>query len=103
MYLARKMKLDPRVIGSLGIQEPLALCEVNEVAVFVAGDIVGLEFNELVKLFGIIAGNPAGLIKRNAVELYRCAVLMQQSILDHLELQFSNATNNFLIPAKLSE
>ena len=40
MDLARKMKLNLRVVRSLGVQEPFALREVNKVAVFVAGNII---------------------------------------------------------------
>ena len=40
MNLARKMKLNLRVIRSLRIQEPFTLGEVNQVTIFIAGDIV---------------------------------------------------------------
>ena len=40
MDLARKMKLNLRVIRALSVQEPFTLREVNKVAVFVAGNIV---------------------------------------------------------------
>ena len=77
MYFAGKMKLNPRVVRTLGIQEPFALSQVHEVTVFVFGNIGLFLFYKIFQLFGIGTGEPAGFIKRQAVHLNGCAILLQ--------------------------
>ena len=58
------MKLDIGIIGDLGIQEPFALRQVNDVPVLVFGDVGLLEAGKFFQLFGISAREPGGFIKR---------------------------------------
>ncbi len=46
MYLTRKVKLNIRVIGAFGIQEPFALCQVHQVAILIGSNIVRFEAGE---------------------------------------------------------
>ena len=56
MYFWSEMKLDIRVIISLGIQEPLALGQVNNMAIFIFRDIGLLEPRKVKQLFLVMAG-----------------------------------------------
>jgi len=64
MYFRREMELDGGIIGPLRIQEPFALRQVDNVAILVLGDIRMFETGELLQLFGVRTGDPAGLIER---------------------------------------
>jgi hypothetical protein len=103
MDLRSKMKFDLRVIGPFRIQKPFALRQINQVAVLVFGDIGMFKTGKILQLFGVFAGDPAGLIKWHRIELHRCAIFMQQPVLDHLELQFPYTADDLLIAAILGE
>jgi hypothetical protein len=77
MYFARKMKLNIRVIGTLGIQEPFTLRQVYQVTIFIGGNIVGFEPGKIFQFPVIGTGDPAGFVVRHGPELARGAILLQ--------------------------
>src|SRR4051794_8029240 len=83
MNLRSKMKLYFRVVIAFGIEEPFALRKIDQVAIFVLCNIGGFKTDKFFQLFRIGAADPAGLVKRNAVENNRGAVFVQQPVLDH--------------------
>jgi hypothetical protein len=76
MYLTGKMEFNIRIIGSFCIEKPFALCQVYFIAIFIECGIGHFKPNKVFKFFSILTGNPAGFIKRQRVELYRCALLL---------------------------
>src|ERR1017187_5383788 len=98
-----KMKFNFGVIISLRIQIPFALSEVNQISVFIFGNIRVFETDKIFQLFFVFTRYPASLIKWQTIKLYRCAVLMQQTVLNNFKLQFPHATDYFFIAAKLRE
>src|SRR5258705_10741434 len=103
MYFAGEVKLNIGVVISFCIQEPLTLCQVNQMAIFILCNIRLLESCKLKQFFLIIAGDPASFVKWKSIKLNRCAVFMQQAILDHFKLQLSHTTDDLFISAKLCE
>src|SRR6185369_7633334 len=103
MYLTGEVKFNFRVVISFSIQVPFTLCQVNQMAIFILCNICLLESCKLQEFFLILTGDPTGLVKRQSIKLNRCAVFMQQAILDHFKLQFSHTTNDLFISAKLCE
>ena len=86
MYLRGKMEFDVGVVDPFGIQEPFALRQVDRIAVFILRNIGVLETGKVLQFFGIRAGDPAGFVKWQGIELYRCPVFMQEPVLNDLEL-----------------
>jgi hypothetical protein len=76
MDLRGKMELDLGVIGSLCIQKPFTLSEVDKVTVLVFGNIGVFETGEIFQFFGILARDPAGLEERLGIKLHRGAVFV---------------------------
>src|SRR5882724_1535490 len=103
MNFGSEMEFDLRVVDPFGIQEPLALRQVDRIAILVFGDIGVLEARKIFQFPRILAGQPAGFKKRQSIELHRCAVFMQEAILDHLELKFPDTTDDLLITPILGE
>src|SRR5687768_2859422 len=101
MHLTCKMKFNIGVIISFCIQEPFALCKVNQVPVLIHRNISRFKAYEFLELFRIVAGDPAGFIKRQVVKLNFCSILMQETVLNYFELQFTNTSNNFFNAAVL--
>jgi hypothetical protein len=64
MYLTRKMKFYSRIVISLGIQEPLALCQVNKVPIFINSCVRLFKPRKLFELAWIFTCYPTGFIKR---------------------------------------
>jgi len=62
-----------------------------------------LEPGKILQFFRVFAGNPAGFIKGQRIELNRSAIFMQKAILNDLKLQFTNTADDFLIAAVLGE
>ena len=77
MDLRGEMELDPGIIGPFRIQEPFALRQIDQVSIFVLGDIGVFEPGKIFQLPRIVARYPAGLIEWHRIELYRCSILMQ--------------------------
>ena len=103
MYFRRKMKFNIGVVGLLRIQEPFALRQVHRVTVLVFRRIGLLEAEKILQFLRVPGGQPASLVKRQAVEHNRGAVFMQQTVLDHFKLQFTHAANDLFISAKLGK
>src|ERR1700722_1829621 len=62
-----------------------------------------LEPRKVFQLPGIVARDPAGFIKRQGIELHGRAILMEQTVLDHLELQLTYAADDLFVAAILRE
>src|SRR6478735_9187157 len=103
VYFTRKMKLNIWVVGAFGVQEPLALGQVNQVAVFIGSNVVRFKAGKLIQLFGVGTGYPAGFVIRHCPEFARSAILLQQAVLNYLKLQVAHATNDLFITTKLGE
>src|SRR5262249_50963977 len=103
MNFRSKMEFDRRIVGALSIEEPFALCEVYEEAVLVLGDIRMFEPDEVLQFLRVRTGNPAGLVERLRIELNGRSVFMQQPVLDDLELQFADTTDDLFVAAELGE
>src|SRR6188768_2769351 len=103
MHFTREMKLDPGIIISFCIQEPFTLRQVNDMAVFIYTCVRSFKSCKLFHLFRILTCYPACFIKWKSIKLYRCPVFLQQTILYHLELKFTNTTNDLFVPAMLSK
>ena len=56
MNFTREVKFDIGIIGAFGIEEPFALSQVNNMTIFVFGDIGLFVFYEIIQLFGILTG-----------------------------------------------
>ncbi|MNL82556.1 hypothetical protein D3C87_2099590 [compost metagenome] len=69
------MEFNIRVILALCVQEPLALCQVNQVTVLIFHDICLFEAGKLIDLF-LFSGNPACFVKRQRHEIYRSTILL---------------------------
>src|SRR4051812_691078 len=101
MYLTRKMKFNIRIVLPFGVQKPLALRKINGMTIFILSRIRLLKTKKIFQLFLIIACEPACFVKGQCSEFAGSAVLMQQTILNYLELQLTNTTDNFFCSAKL--
>lgn len=77
MNFTGKMKLNIGVVAPFGIQEPFALGQVYEVAVFIGSYVVTLEAGKIVQLFRVGAGDPAGLVIWHGPEFAAGAILLQ--------------------------
>ena len=77
MNFTCKMEFNIRVIIPLGIKEPFALRQVNQMPVFVIRNIGMFEANKFFEFFGVFTRYPTGFVKWKAVELNGCAVFMQ--------------------------
>lgn len=51
MNLTSKVEFNIRIIGAFGIEEPFALSQVNDMAIFVFGNIGLLVFYKIIQLF----------------------------------------------------
>ena len=103
MDLTGEVKLNIRVVLALRIQEPFALGQVHQVPILIRSNIATLEAGEIIQLFGIGTGDPAGFVIRLRPEFTGSAIFLQQAVLDHLKLELSHTTNDLLIAAKLGE
>ena len=103
MYLGGKVEFYRRIVRPFRIQKPLALRQVDQVTILIRRDISVLETGKILQLFRVLAGDPAGLVKRHGVELNGGAVLMQQAVLDDLELKLTHTADDLLLPAILGE
>ena len=70
VYFRTEMELDVRIVLDLSIKEPFTLSEIHEMAVFVGHHIGALEACEIIKFFLVVRSDPAGFIKRQAIELH---------------------------------
>ena len=71
MDLACKMKFNIRIVRSFRVQEPFALRQINKMPVFIFCDIRMFIAYKIFQLFRVFAGDPAGFIKWQAIELQR--------------------------------
>src|SRR6186997_44730 len=103
MHFAREMEFNCGVIGSFCIQEPLALCQVHKMAVFVYTRISPFESCEFFQFFRVYARYPACFIKWKCIKLNRSSIFLQQTILNYFELQFTHTANDLFISTMLSK
>ena len=96
------MKLYLRIILPFGIQKPLALCQVHQVAVFVFHYITLLKARKVFNGF-LITRYPACLVETKRHKSTRRAIFLQQAVLYHLKLQFTHTTNNFSVAPMLGK
>lgn len=54
--LGSKMKLNLGVVDTFRVQEPIALCEIHDVTIFIFTDIRRLKPREFYQFFGILTG-----------------------------------------------
>src|SRR5579859_497829 len=103
MDLRGKMEFYFRVVGPFRIQKPFTLSQVYEISILVFGYIGMFEPGKILQFFGVVARDPAGLVKRLGIELNGSAILMQEPVLDHFELQLPDTADDLLVATILGE
>lgn len=57
------MELNVRIVGTLRVQKPFALGQINQHTVFVMCNVCRLVFDEVFQLLGVVACDPAGFVE----------------------------------------
>ena len=70
------MELDLRIVGTLRIQVPFALGQVDRISILIYTDIGMFEPGKILQLLRVFTGDPAGFIKRKGVELNGNAIFV---------------------------
>ena len=77
------------------LKHKIALGEEDVAPVFIFCEVLLLAFFEFRQLLGVIALNPARLIERKALVSALCPVFMKESVLNDLELERADGSDDF--------
>lgn len=89
------MEADFRKIGLRHLQDKARISHEHIAALAVGGHELMLALLEILKRQRIIALYPASLVHRHRLPAALRAILMEESVLNHLELQLSDRTDDF--------
>ena len=88
------METNLGVVGLRHLQHIVGIGQEDVATLVVDCHILMLAAFELFQRLGVVAFDPAGLVERNRLPAALCAIFVEQAVLDDLELQLSDCTDN---------